>query len=476
MYNYQYRFLKGFQYSWACLSLLLGLALTNGCVSLHQQNGYNSFSPLVETEQQIIIRGQIDIDDEKIFRKEVVIYPEAFIRTIGGGKIIFEKGVSILGNSQVFDIGANLVFNRNAIGQLNIKWFGARGYDQEDDTQAFTTALALAARLENSINVVIPTGQYYIREQLIVENVAGLNKTINLIGEGISNSTNQGSSLIWNGSKGGVMILMRNNYLNVVQSLDFAAEPGHEVQSNVELRYQIYQMEFRDCSFSGSAGDEAANINLNDGQSNQVSEISFRNCIFRGKTEDNVTWHTSSAIKGGKANTKNIYFEKCSFLGYTHGAINLEVAELLHVNNCTFALNTTDIICLLCSTLATSNYSEQSQSFFEGTNSGNLAFTTMLNNYFDGHPDSDNVITNGSGSLVLINNNFGGNGGVDSVNLVKWIPKNISSIFSIGNFFRNDSSVTSPFLFQGQESFDVHSTGDKMGQDGVTARKYKNGD
>lgn len=476
MFNHQFQIFKNVYLTVAYVGLVVWLSISIGCVSVHQQNLSSYSTPLVETEQQVIFRGRVDIENETIFRKEVIIYPEAFIRTKGRGKITFEKSVSVLGNSQVFDTNVNLVFNRNTIGHFNVNWFGAKGYDQEDDTPALTAVLALAARQDNSINVVIPIGKYYIREQLKVENIAGLNKTINLVGEGISNSTNQGSSLIWNGSKGGVMVLMRNNYLNLVQSLDFAAEPGHEVQSNVELRYQIYQMEFRDCSFSGSAGTEAANINLNDGQSDQVSEISFRNCIFRGKTEDNVTWQTSSAIKGGKANTKNIFFEKCSFLGYTNAAINLEVAELLHVNNCTFALNTTDIICLLCSTLATSNYSEQSQTFFEGTNSGNLAFTTMLNNYFDGHPDSDNVITNGSGSLVLINNNFGGNGGVDSVNLVKWIPKNISSIFSIGNFFRNDSSVTSPFLFQGQESFDVHSTGDKMGQDGVTARKYKNGD
>lgn len=473
MFNHQFQFIKSLYLPVACLGLIVWLSISSGCVSMHQQNAASYASPVVETEQQIIFRGRVDIEKETIFRKEVIIYPEAFIRTKAGGKITFEKSVSILGNSQVFDTNINLVFNRNTIGHFNINWFGARGYDQEDDTPALTVVLALASRQDNSINVVVPIGQYYIREQLIVENMAGLNKTINLLGEGMSNSTNQGSSLIWNGAKGGVMILMRNNYLNVVQSLDFAAEPGHEVQSNMELRYQIYQMEFRDCSFSGSAGIEATNINLNYGKSDQVSEISFQNCIFRGKTEDNVTWLTRSAVQGGKANTKNIFFEKCSFLGYTHGAIDLEVVELLHVNNCTFALNSTDIICLLCGTLATSNYSEQSQSFFEGTNSGNLAFTTLLNNYFDGHPDSDYVIPNGSGSLVLINNNFGGNGGVDSVNLVKWVPKNISSIYSIGNYFRNDSSGMSPFLFQGHQPFDFHSVGDKIGRDGMTAKKSK---
>ena len=453
--------------------LFLAIILTGGCVSVNQSKVINANPSLQETDRQVIIRGKLLVEDQKVFNKEVIIYPEGYIQTTPGGTVIFQKQVTIFGNSQVFDPEANLEFGRNCIGNLNVTWFGARGFDREDDTQAFKAVLGYAALQDNTVNVVIPMGQYYIREQLIVENTGGLNKTINLIGEGMSNSTNQGSSLIWNGAPGGVMLLMRNNYLNVVQSLDFAAETGHDVQHNMELRYQIYQMEFRDCSFSGSAGSGSCNINLNIGESDQVSEISFHNCIFRGKTEDNTTWLTSSAVQGGKANTKNIFFDKCSFLGYTEAAINLEVVELLHVNHCTFSHNSIDMVCLLCSTLATSNYSERSNAFFMCTNSGNLAFTTLINNYFDGHPDTDLVIPNGSGSLVLINNNFGGNGGEDAVNRVQWMPKNISSVYSVGNFFRNDIPDQSPFVFPEQNPVDFHSEGDKVGKDGVSCRKWK---
>lgn len=456
-----------------CLCVIWIILITTGCVSVHEKNGFLNNEAIHETEQQVIIKGRIEIESEKVFNKEVIIYPEAFIKTTTQGKLIFQKPVTILGTSQVFDINAHLEFGKGCVGRLNVCWFGAKGYDREDDTRAFNSTLALAGRLENSVNLLIPMGQYYISTPIVVENTNGLNKSINLIGEGMSNSTNDGSSMIWNGTPGGSMILMRNNYLNTVQSLDFAAEPGHEVQSNIELRYQIYQMEFRDCSFSGSAGKGSCNINLNSGQSDQVSEISFHNCIFRGKTDDNRTWLTESAIRGGKANTKNIFFEKCSFLGYTEAAINLEVAELLHVNHCTFSHNNIDMVCLLCSTLATSNYSERSKGFFMSTNSGNLAFTTLINNYFDGHPDADLVIPNGSGSLVLINNNFGGNGGEDSVNRIQWVPKNISSIYSLGNFFRNDNPDQSPFVFPEHNPFNFHSEGDKVGKDGGNCIKWK---
>lgn len=424
----------------------------------------------------IVIRGAVSFNSSVKFDKEVTIYPEAFITTADNAMVTFNKKVNVIGGSQVFDEQALVQFGDGCIGTLNVCWFGAKGYDQEDDTKPFQKTLSLASGLKNSINVYIPNGKYLISEQLVLENTAGLNKAINLMGEGMSSSTNNGSSIIWNGFPGGSLILVRNNYHNQIQALDFASEPGHELKHNLELRPQIYLMEIRDCSFSGSAGAGSANINLNDGNSVQVSEIGFRNCVFRGRTTDNRTWTTTSAVKGGKANTKNFYFEKCSFLGYTEAAINIEISDIVNISNCAFALNEVDIRCLLCGTLATSNYSEQSKSFFEGTTSDNLAFTTLINNFFDGHPIEDYVVRNGSGSLVMINNNFGGNGGVDSTNLIRWDSRNISSVYSVGNFFRNNSTSVNPIMLMGEgrdnlENF--RSIMDKVGRDGTSSRKLK---
>ncbi len=432
-----------------------------------------SNSRMIETEKMVSIKGPIHFNDPVVFDKEVTIYPEAFITTSDDGKITFQKNLNILGDSQVFDINANVEFGGHSIGKINVGWFGAKGYDQEDDTKSFQKALELASEYNNSVTVFIPTGYYYINEQLMVGNRAPINKSINLQGEGMSRSTNQGSSLVWNGPVGGTMLLFKNNYLNLVEFLDFASEYRCELKSNIELRYQIYQMEFRDCSFSGSAGIESSNIDLNSGSSDQVSEISFKNCIFRGKTYDNKVWHTVAAVKGGKANTKNIYFEKCSFLGYNEAAIDIEVSAILNVSQCAFAHNQVDIVCMLCGTLASSNYSEQSRSFFKNTVSSNLSFTTLTNNYFDGHPEEDYVITNGAGSLVLLNNNFGGSGGLDSVNLIKWSNKNISSIYSAGNYFRNNDAIKNPFDFTGstiEEAGILQSKGDKMGMNGASSR------
>jgi hypothetical protein len=220
----------------------------------------------------------------------------------------------------------------------------------------------------------------------------------------------------------------------------------------------------------------SSNINLNEGSSVQVSEISVRNCVFRSKTVDNKNWLTESAIKGGKANTKNFYFEKCSFLGYTEAAINIEISDIISISNCAFAHNQVDIICLLCNLLATSNYSEQSRSFFKSTLSSNVAFTTLLNNFFDGNEEEDYVIPEGAGSLVLVNNNFGGSGGMDSTNLIKWDSRNISSIYSVGNFFRNDTSTFFPIQLNKMNTINadiIKSAGDKMGKDGATSIKLK---
>jgi len=458
------------------LALLLVLALFLQCSRKTgpAQMSSKGGEAIVETDRMISIRGLVEIEHETVFDKEVTIYPGAFISTHTNGKVIFNKRLNIIGDSQVFEAESDIEMKSNTLGTINVGWFGAKGDDSEDDTKAFQKALELASVFNNSVTIFVPTGQYYIKQTLVIENRIPINKSINLVGEAMSSSTNQGSSLIWNGPPGESMILMRNNYLNFVQYIDFASEYKCELKSNIVLRYQIYQMEFRDCSFSGCAGLGSSNIDLNAGNSDQVSEISFINCIFRGKTYDNTTWQTSAAVKGGKANTKDIYFEKCSFLGYNESAINIEISEVLYVSNSTFAHNQTDIICLLCGALLTSNYSEQSKSFYRSTVSTNLAFTTMINNYFDGCPSEDYVITNGAGSLVLINNNFGGSGGLDSVNLIRWDNKNISSIYSMGNYFRNHSAVHSPFVIEGpgpERSGFVQSYGDKMGKDGLDCRQ-----
>ncbi len=460
----------------AAIWILIGV-VTGSCVTAKVQTNTNQLPAISETANMIVIRGKVNYQEAITLDKEVTIYPEAFITTSGNGRIIFNKRVNVLGSSQVFDGQAQIQFGEGCIGTLNVGWFGARGYDREDDTKAFQKVLGIASGLSNSVNVFVPIGKYMIAEQLLLENTTPLNKSINLLGEGMSRSTNDGSSIIWNGNPGASMILVRNNYHNLIQSLDFAAEPGREVKNNIELRPQVYLMEFRDCSFSGSAGEGSANINLNEGNSIQVSEVSFRNCVFRGKTTDNRTWMTTSAIKGGKANTKNFYFEKCSFLGYNEAAINIEISDIVNVSNCAFALNQIDIVCLLCGMQATSNYSEQSRSFFKGTNSDNLAFTTLINNFFDGHPIEDYVIINGSGSLVMLNNNFGGNGGGDSTNLIRWDSRNISSIFSVGNFFRNTSTSTSPIILSGRDADNhdiIKSFLDKIGKDGATSKKHIN--
>lgn len=448
-----------------------------GCSTIKEQGDIPRPPAFAESDHMIVIKGEINYHDQIVYDKEVTIYPEAYISTSGSGKIIFSKKINIIGGTQVFDNQAQIEFSRDCIGTLNVGWFGAKGYDGEDDTKAFQKTLAIAGALSNTVNVYVPIGRYMITEQLVVDNASPLNKSINLIGEGMSSSTNDGASLIWNGSPGASMLLVKNNYLSKIESLDFAAETYKEVKYNIELKPKVYQLAFRDCSFSGAKGEGSANINLNEGDSGQVSEISFNNCVFHALTLNNRTWLTGSAVKGGKANTKNFYFDRCSFLGYVDAAINIEISETINVSNSTFSHNGTDIICLLGSLVATSNYSEGSGSFFKSTESNNLAFTTLINNFFDGNPTEDYVITKGAGSLVMINNNFGGSGGLDSINLIRWDSHIISSIFSVGNFFRNGSSTASPVVFSGRNTVSpdiFKSEMDKIGYDGPSARKIKN--
>ena len=117
---------------------------------------------------------------------------------------------------------------------------------------------------------------------------------------------------------------------------------------------------------------------------------------------------SQSAIRGGLANTKNFYITYCSFDAYHKSAVDIRTSDILTVEGCTFSNNETDITCELGGPYINSNYSEHSNSFFTSGFSSNLAFTYLIQNNFTGNPRDGYVIRDGSGSLVLLNNNFGG--------------------------------------------------------------------
>jgi hypothetical protein len=425
------------------------------------------------SDRMTVLNQEVSYTAETIFDKEVTIYPGALLSTKGNGKIIFTKKVNILGESQVFDQDVNVEFGKGTISVLNPTWFGAKGYDDVDDTKAFQKTFSIAKQYPNSINIEIPIGRFKISETLEIGNEMPNGKSINIIGRSMNSNSTEGSCIEWIGSPGKSALLLKNYCAGVIENTDFFAAAPHLLKHNIELRPFDNQISFKNCSFSGCGGIGSANINLNSDNNLQVSEIDVENCIFRGVANDSKAWITESGVIGGLANTKDFYFKNCSFLGYSVGAINLQVTDILKVENCTFGTNDIDIICLLCNTYAVSNYSENSNSFFQSTVSANASFTTMMDNCFYGKNDADYIIRNGSGKLILMNNNFGGFGGTDTINKIKWDQGKLSSIYSIGNFYRNRPDQESPFYNGMNEKRvnGINSFGDMIGTDGQDIRE-----
>gem|GEM_PF-5793571 len=420
---------------------------------------------LAGTPSLLVISEPKIFDKDIIFNQDVILYPGAFLETIDSVKIMFKKKVTIIGESQVFSENANVEFKMGTLSALNPCWFGARGDDEIDDTKAIQKTIDIASQYEGSINIDFPLGQYKISSTLELGNVLPNGKSINLIGTSMSNDAMVGSSLQWIGSDGGVLLRIQNYCVGLIENMDFTKGSSQLLKHDIEMRPFIYQVSFKNCSFGGCGGPGSANVNLNQDNNLQVDEISFDRCDFRGYTPDGIHWETESAVIGGYSNTKNFYFNFCSMLGYNIGAINLGMTDILKIENCSFAFNTTDIVCLVCNTLATSNYSEHSGSFYRSGITNNVSFTTLMSNCFYGTEDKDFVITQGGGHLVMINNNFGGMGGEDLLNKINWDTGPFSDVYSIGNFFRNAPPMHSPFEFSGpQNNFTVRTYGDLIGR------------
>ncbi len=424
---------------------------------------------IVSWSQPVLIHDKLIID------QEVVIYPGTYVETTSTGKVIFSKPVSIIGQHQVFDEKVNIEFKDGALSVINPVWFGARGYDTQDDTKAFKKTFELVSQLSNPVRIEIPIGKFILSEQIIVDQ--SLDRRIPIHIQGISNSYNgvSGSSLVWAGGEGNSIFLLKNLSNTLIENLDFGAEVGHYVKHNLELRPFVNQLAIVKCSFSGCAGEGSSNINLNEGNNLQVSEIIFENCTFRGaKGKEKNTYH---AVTGGWANTKNFYFSHCSFGPYAHEAIRITTTDILVVEGCTFFENDVDISCETCKSLLQSDYSENSNAFFKGTASANFNATTLINNQFIGNPTEGFVIRDGSGTLILLNNNFGAGNYLPDLNRIRWEETEFNTIYSVGNVYKNSTNDQPPFYNRYNKPFNkeyFESIGDLGGVLGEGKKRLKN--
>lgn len=448
------------------LSLLtvICLLLFSHCTVLDSSKSHSG-SPIRQHSGLIIWDSVLHFNHDLILDQEIAILPGAFIKGSKGVRIEFRKKVTIIGESHVFDPDLLLDFGPGTLNYLNPTWFGAKGYDEGDDTKSFQRVLEIAKEYYNSITIQIPIGRFYISETLLVECNPDKKKSINLQGMSMSNNNIQGSTINWRGAPGSIMLKFKDVNQFVIEKLDFTAEPFALVLYNLDFKPLIHQVFIRHCSFSGIDGLLSANINLNSENGDQVSEVHIEGCSFNG-IDRGSSIGSGSAIKGGLANTKNFYITHCAFSNYHVSAIDIGVSDVLRAEGNTFAHNEADITCHLCGTFAISNYSEHSRTFFEGGASANVAFTTLINNIFVGNPKEGAVVRNGSGSLVLINNNFGGADQRTELNQIQWQENEFSPIFSIGNFYKNSTYLIPPFLNRsGQPHYgSIFSVGDIGGR------------
>ncbi len=423
--------------------LLIGLISTYGCMAGVRQSSSGATQNAL-SKQMIVWDSDIEIDSVWVITEEVTIMPQAFVRTTGIGNITFTKKVNILGESQVFDTDIRLAFQTGTINEVYPNWFGAKGYDNLDDTHAFQKAISVARHTQSAIRIFVPLGRYFISETLEVSGLPANKKSISWYGSGMSTSGTQGSSLSWTGLPGQSMMEFRDVDQLHIENLDFTAEPQSLLRSNISFRPFVNQVQIQNCSFKNCAGVESANIDINIGDGDQVSELHFDNCTFHGMPAT-AALLTGSAIKGGLANTKNFYIENCAFSSYATSAIDINISDILNVEGCTFANNEVDISCMHCGTYAHSNYSEHSMAFFNAGVSSNIAFATLVNNIFVGQCRDGYVIRDGSGSLILMNNDFGGGSQSNEYYRVKWESSAFNSIYSVGNFFKNADQINYPF-------------------------------
>ena len=455
--------------------LILFVAVLS-CAGLKSQINPKGYSPSQSIgDKFIVINKTVRVTNELVYEKEVLLYPGAFIETTGSGKVIFANTFTVFGDYQVFDKKINIEFRPGTVSSLSPTWFGAKGNDEVDDTEALQKLFKVASSIPNAIRIDVPIGKFLFSTPISIESTGGEKSVLHVQGISSSNSGSSGSSFLWNGARGASMFVVKNISYSIFENLDFNAVHGKFPKHNMEMRPYTNQVTFLKCSFGGCAGEESYNINLNEGNADQVSEITFENCLFRGVRGNNET--TFHAVKGGWGNTKDFYFRNCSLGPYLKEAIFFRATDVLVVEGCTFFENDIDISCETCKSYIVSNYSEGSAAFWSSTASSNFNATTLINNQFTGVPKDGFVIRDGSGTLILLNNNFGAGNYNDDKNRVRWEENEYSTIYSAGNVFKNSDATHPAFYNRSNTPYNVkyiESVGDLGGVLGEGRKRLSN--
>lgn len=416
------------------------------------------------TKDVIIFDEVVTFEENTVFEKEVIIYPEALLKTKKNVKIIFNNKVTILGNSQVFDNEVNVIFSTFTISELNVSHFGANGIDNISDDKQIQKVFDIATNLSSSVDILFPIGKYTINNTLKLNN-RNNPSSVNLIGMSTSLSGTYGSSLLWNSKdRNGSIIEIENVKNAFIKNLDFNIEGLSFCKHNIYFKPFCYQIKTENCSFGGVAGQGSCNINLNICDHRQVSEMAFNNCKFSGYKSTSKL--SESAIRGGLSNTKNFYITNCIFMEYSKSAIDINTSDILIVKSSTYSNNDIDIFCGVAGAFIEGNYSEGSLAFFSSTLSGNLSNFTLISNFYCGFPKDGYAIRDGSGKLVLINNNFGGCNNEKDKYRIKWEDGINDAIISKGNFFQNNETLDETFYNRSNQKtkLKIESSGDMGGQ------------
>jgi hypothetical protein len=340
-----------------------------------------------------------------------------------GGTVILPTGHSGAGR-----------WRRIYSGALNVKWFGAKGDNLNNDAAAIQAAIDLLPSAGGDIEMPTPAVAYGITATLTVAHKS----RVRFSGSSPSGDTH-GCPIKWNGSSGGTALLLNRVRDSLFQ--DFSIEAG---TGTLAIGIRV------DHATAGVGGSLSTNNSFKRIAVGAATTAGFQ--IGNSSTANN-DYHKFEDCYATGAGANGLYIHDnqskwnrvagCIFGDKTNG-INVNAGSF-HSFGCGFNDNTIDVLlgAVTDNINITSAQSENSEKFLDDGGANNTAWcVTVQNSRLDPNAvGADNIFMRfrKGGPLALINNEFGNGVYRGSVRFSFSAASPGCTVLSLGNNYPNET-------------------------------------
>ena len=348
---------------------------------------------------------------------------------------------------------SNELIANNAIYANSYELVGDGSTDNAAAFSKITTKLyEYGNTVGEKLNIVLPIGVFATSETFVLQSRFSTHG-FRLTGQGRDNGGAGGTTIKYTGATTEAAIRIEDATKSVLSNFNVLMG---EADHGILIDSFAFLIHFEDLDVSANVAGGISGIETHIENNYQISEISFTRCRIAGSQASiGDVSRLRRGIALGNANNKNFFIYNCDIL-QCDTAIYMGASQGAQIQSTRFFENDLDVYAGNTALIMSGCEGEGSGKFLYTGSGTYINGTTLNSNVWSGTTESDNLVLEGGGTLILTNNHFN-----QDTCQVKWNVANntgyvdgstSNSIVATGNYFAMTDNASFPWLLNGSNA------------------------